>query len=58
MQRRSPNRSPHCSPAGRGRRPRMERKGALVEAAIYLRLSNADGPEGESDSIQNQRAFL
>ena len=30
----------------------------LVEAAIYLRLSNADGPAAESDSIQNQRAFL
>ena len=26
----------------------------LVEAAIYLRLSNADGPAAESDSIQNQ----
>ena len=28
------------------------------EAAIYLRLSSADGPEAESDSIQNQRTFL
>lgn len=28
------------------------------EAAIYLRLSSADGPEAESDSIQNQRSFL
>lgn len=30
----------------------------LTEAAIYLRLSSADGPAAESDSIQNQRAFL
>lgn len=30
----------------------------LQEAAIYLRLSSADGPEAESDSIQNQRSFL
>ena len=30
----------------------------LVETAIYLRLSSADGPVAESDSIQNQRAFL
>ena len=30
----------------------------LVETAIYLRLSSADGPAAESDSIQNQRAFL
>lgn len=29
-----------------------------VEAAVYLRLSSADGPAAESDSIQNQRAFL
>lgn len=28
------------------------------EAAIYLRLSSADGPAAESDSIQNQRSFL
>lgn len=28
------------------------------EAAIYLRLSSADGPAAESDSIQNQRIFL
>lgn len=31
---------------------------APAEAAVYLRLSNADGPAAESDSIQNQRAFL
>ena len=30
----------------------------LVQAAIYLRLSSADGPAAESDSIQNQRSFL
>lgn len=30
----------------------------LTEAAIYLRLSSADGPAAESDSIQNQRSFL
>lgn len=30
----------------------------LTEAAIYLRLSSADGPAAESDSIQNQRAYL
>jgi len=29
-----------------------------VQAAVYLRLSSADGPAAESDSIQNQRAFL
>lgn len=29
-----------------------------VTAAIYLRLSSADGPTAESDSIQNQRSFL
>ena len=29
-----------------------------LTAAIYLRLSSADGPTAESDSIQNQRAFL
>lgn len=29
-----------------------------TEAAIYLRLSSADGPAAESDSIQNQRAYL
>lgn len=29
-----------------------------VETAVYLRLSSADGPAAESDSIQNQRAFL
>lgn len=29
-----------------------------VNAAVYLRLSSADGPAAESDSIQNQRAFL
>lgn len=29
-----------------------------TEAAIYLRLSSADGPSAESDSIQNQRAYL
>ena len=29
-----------------------------TEAAIYLRLSSADGPAAESDSIQNQRSFL
>ena len=28
------------------------------EATIYLRLSSADGPAAESDSIQNQRSFL
>lgn len=27
-------------------------------AAIYLRLSSADGPDSESNSIQNQRALL
>lgn len=37
-------------PAGRPR--------GLTEAAIYLRLSSADGPAAESDSIQNQRAYL
>ena len=30
----------------------------LTEAAVYLRLSSADGPAAESDSIQNQRAYL
>lgn len=30
----------------------------LPEAAVYLRLSSADGPGAESDSIQNQRAYL
>lgn len=30
----------------------------LTEAAAYLRLSSADGDAAESDSIQNQRAFL
>lgn len=29
-----------------------------IPAAIYLRLSAADGLDAESDSIQNQRAFL
>lgn len=29
-----------------------------VQAAVYLRLSSADGPAAESDSIQNQRSFL
>lgn len=29
-----------------------------VEAACYLRLSSADGPGAESDSIQNQRSYL
>lgn len=28
------------------------------EAVLYLRLSSADGPAAESDSIQNQRTFL
>lgn len=28
------------------------------DAVIYLRLSSADGPTAESDSIQNQRSFL
>lgn len=32
--------------------------GALEEAVLYLRLSSADGPAAESDSIQNQRSFL
>lgn len=32
--------------------------GALTETAIYLRLSSADGPAAESDSIQNQRSYL
>ena len=27
-------------------------------AVLYLRLSSADGPAAESDSIQNQRSFL
>ena len=31
---------------------------APAPAALYLRLSSADGPDAESDSIQNQRAFL
>lgn len=31
---------------------------ARTQAAIYLRLSSADGPAAESDSIQNQRAYL
>lgn len=30
----------------------------IVQAAVYLRLSSADGPAAESDSIQNQRSFL
>lgn len=30
----------------------------VEEAAVYLRLSSADGPTAESDSIQNQRSFL
>lgn len=30
----------------------------LIEAACYLRLSSADGPGAESDSIQNQRTYL
>lgn len=29
-----------------------------VKTAIYLRLSSADGADSESNSIQNQRAFL
>lgn len=29
-----------------------------TDAVLYLRLSSADGPAAESDSIQNQRAFL
>lgn len=29
-----------------------------TQAAIYLRLSSADGPAAESDSIQNQRTYL
>lgn len=36
----------------------MKEPARLQEAAIYLRLSSADGPEAESDSIQNQRSFL
>lgn len=36
----------------------MRESAHLQEAAIYLRLSSADGPEAESDSIQNQRSFL
>lgn len=36
----------------------MRESARLQEAAIYLRLSSADGPEAESDSIQNQRSFL
>ena len=32
--------------------------GAPEEAVLYLRLSSADGPAAESDSIQNQRSFL
>ena len=32
--------------------------GTLTETAIYLRLSSADGPAAESDSIQNQRSYL
>lgn len=29
-----------------------------IEAAVYLRLSSADGADCESNSIQNQRSFL
>lgn len=29
-----------------------------IPAVLYLRLSSADGPDSESNSIQNQRAFL
>lgn len=36
----------------------MRESARREEAAIYLRLSSADGPEAESDSIQNQRTFL
>lgn len=36
----------------------MRESARRQEAAIYLRLSSADGPEAESDSIQNQRSFL
>lgn len=32
--------------------------GTPEEAVLYLRLSSADGPAAESDSIQNQRSFL
>lgn len=39
---------------GQGAGPGRENR----EAAIYLRLSSADGLAAESDSIQNQRAFL
>lgn len=41
------NRPGPRAPAGQG-----------TPAALYLRLSSADGPAAESDSIQNQRAFL
>lgn len=35
-----------------------EKMPAREAAVLYLRLSSADGPAAESDSIQNQRAFL
>ena len=40
------------------KRPGGQTAQGMVAAAIYLRLSSADGPAAESDSIQNQRAFL
>ena len=40
------------------KKSRMRESVCRQEAAIYLRLSSADGPEAESDSIQNQRSFL
>ena len=36
----------------------LEKMPAREAAVLYLRLSSADGPAAESDSIQNQRAFL
>lgn len=35
-----------------------DRESQKTPAAIYLRLSSADGPDSESNSIQNQRALL
>ncbi len=38
--------------------PRWDKTAEPTQAALYLRLSSADGPAAESDSIQNQRAYL
>lgn len=36
----------------------MQMKDCNRQAAVYLRLSSADGADSESNSIQNQRSFL